>query len=43
MAGKKRKELDLNNPDEVKKFREYVKKIMRKKEFNAELFPDIDD
>ncbi len=43
MADKKRKELDLNNPDEVKKFREYVKKIMKKEKFNAELFPDIDE
>jgi len=42
MAGKKRKELDLNNPDEVKKFREYVKKIMSEP-FDAESFPDYDE
>lgn len=42
MTGKKRKELDLNNPDEVKKFKEYAKKIMSEP-FDAESFPDIDE
>ncbi len=42
MTGKKRKELDLNNPDEVKKFKEHVKKIMSEP-FDAESFPDIDE
>ncbi len=42
MTDKKRKELDLNNPDEVKKAREYAKKVMSEP-FDAESFPDIDE